>query len=243
MARLAAESGTAVVINARSIEALTEVAAEIEQAGGQVLAVPGDVSKPEDCTALVEQAVERFGRLDALINNAGILTPISPIAQTDPAKWQYNLAVNVLGPMMLIQAAIPHLRRTNGRVINVSSGAAVSPKAGWAAYCAAKAALNHLTRVLADEEGDITSLSVRPGVVDTEMQAEIRQDGRTGMKPADHQSFVDYHQKDQLLPPEKPARALITLALHAPLEWSGEFLSWDDEKVRELMTKSRHRLA
>jgi NAD(P)-dependent dehydrogenase (short-subunit alcohol dehydrogenase family) len=91
-----------------------------------------------------------------------------------------------------------------------------------------------ITSVLAIEEPAITAVAVRPGVVDTEMQAVIRRDGKTGMPQPDHQRFVQYHETGQLLPPEQPARALITLALHAPPEWSGEFLSWDDEKVRNL---------
>jgi len=234
MARIAAEMGAAVVINARSEGALEEVAAEIEQGGGTVLAVPGDVSKQADCAALVERTMARFGRLDALINNAGILEPVNPIAKADPAAWEYNLLVNVLGPMMLIQAAIPHLRERNGRVINVSSGAAVSAVPGWAAYCASKGALNQITRVLAKEEPAITAVAVRPGVVDTEMQAVIRKDGKSGMTEQDHRRFVGYHEGGELLAPEKPARALVALALHAPKEWSGEFLSWDDERVKAI---------
>jgi NAD(P)-dependent dehydrogenase (short-subunit alcohol dehydrogenase family) len=234
MAQIAAENGAAVVINARSEAALQAVSAEIEQGGGEVLVAPGDVSDKAQCAALVEKTIARFGRLDALINNAGILEPVGPIAEANADDWHYNLMVNLLGPMMLIQAAIPHLRERNGRVINVSSGAATRATAGWAAYCAAKAALNMITSVLAIEEPAITAVAVRPGVVDTEMQAVIRRDGKTGMPQPDHQRFVQYHETGQLLPPEKPARALITLALHAPPEWSGEFLSWDDEKVRNL---------
>lgn len=235
MARIAAENGAAVALNARSEAALEQVAADIEQDGGQVLVVPGDVSRREDCVALVERAVERFGRLDVLINNAGILQPIAPMAEADPEGWRYNLLVNVLGPMMLVQAAIPHLRATNGRVINVSSGAATGAKAGWASYCASKAALNHMTRVLAAEEPAITAVAVRPGVVDTEMQAVIRREGKGGMTAEDHQSFVNRYEKGELVSPETSARALIALALHAPQEWSGEFLSWDEERVQRLV--------
>jgi NAD(P)-dependent dehydrogenase (short-subunit alcohol dehydrogenase family) len=234
MARIAAENGAAVVINARSEAALQAVAAEIEQGGGEVLVAPGDVSDKVQCAALVEKTIARFGRLDALINNAGILEPVSPIAEANADDWHYNLSVNLLGPMMLIQAAIPHLRERNGRVINVSSGAATRATAGWAAYCAAKAALNMITSVLAIEEPAITAVAVRPGIVDTEMQAVIRREGKTGMPEAEHRRFVAFHEKGQLLSPEVSGRALVMLALHAPNEWSGEFLSWDDEKVRNL---------
>ncbi|MFZ0546164.1 MAG: SDR family NAD(P)-dependent oxidoreductase, partial [Candidatus Promineifilaceae bacterium] len=123
----------------------------------------------------------------------------------------------------------------NGRVINISSGAATRGTAGWAAYCAAKAALNQITRVLALEEPTITTLAVRPGVVDTEMQAVIRSEGKSGMIQADHQRFIGFHQSGDLLAPEIPSRALVALALHAPKEWSGDFLSWDDDRVEALM--------
>jgi NAD(P)-dependent dehydrogenase (short-subunit alcohol dehydrogenase family) len=235
MARIAAEKGAAVIINARSEELLMAVAADIEQGGAEVLVVPGDVSRQEECAAVVEKTIERFGRLDALINNAGILQPIALMAEADPKDWQYNLMVNILGPMMMIQAAIPYLRETNGRVINISSGAATTAMAGWAGYCASKAALNHITRVLAQEEPAITTLAVRPGVVDTEMQALIRSEGNKGMTEADHQRFVTLHQSGDLVSPETSSRALIALALQAPHEWSGEFLSWDDELVQKLV--------
>lgn len=237
MARIAADNGAAVVINARSERALREIAAGIEQGGGNVLAVPGDVSDQAQCAVLVDKTIARFGRLDALINNAGILEPISPIAETDPEKWQYNLAVNVMGPLMMIQSAIPHLRPQNGRVINISSGAATRGIPGWAGYCASKGALNQINRVLAEEEPSITAVAVRPGVVDTAMQAVIRNEGKTGMTESDHQHFVSLHDQGQLISPETSARALIALALHAPNEWSGEFLSWDDEKVKELSNR------
>lgn len=237
MARIAASNGAAVVISARSEEALYGVAADIEQGGGEVLVAGGDVSSQDDCKTVVEKTMARFGRLDALINNAGILEPISTIATTDLEQVEYSLAVNVMGPFMLIQVAIPHLRQTNGRVINVSSGAATRGIPGWAAYCAAKAALNQITRVLAQEEPDITAVAVRPGVVDTEMQTLIRTEGRVGMGQMEHQRFVDLHNEGKLVPPDVSAQALVALALHAPPQWSGEFLSWDDEKVRVLLEK------
>ncbi len=238
-ARIAAEWGANLVLNARSGDEVAGVARRIcdesGEAGGEAIAVPGDVSNWEECQQLVERAVERFGSVDALINNAGVIGPFATIAEVDIEAWRYNLSVNLVGPMMLIQAALPHLRKSGGRVVNVSSGAAISPVAGWSAYCASKAALNHLTRVLALEEPAITAIALRPGIVDTEMQAQIRSDGDKGMSTSDHQRFLDYHEQGELQPPEMPGRALAALALRAPHEWSGEFLAWDEERVQQLV--------
>lgn len=239
VAEKAAVLGAAVVLSARSEAELAQIAGRIEAGGGTALIVPGDVSRLEDNARLVEQVVTRFGRIDALVNNAGILTPIATFADADPAGWERNFAVNLLGPMMLTQAALPHLQNNNGRVINVSSGAAANPIPGWVAYCAAKAALNQFTAVLAKEEEGITAIAVRPGVVDTAMQATIRREGRANMPAGEHARFVGYYDDGKLLPPERPGAAIALLALYAPAGWSGQFIAWDEERVQRLAEEYR----
>jgi NAD(P)-dependent dehydrogenase (short-subunit alcohol dehydrogenase family) len=240
-ASVAAELGANVVLNARSATALEQEAQLIRDAGGGAVAVAGDVSHLKDCRQLVEKTMAEFGRVDAVINNAGILEPIAPLAEADAEAWQKNLIVNVLGPMMLTQAALPHLRRQEGRVVNVSSGAANYALPGWSAYCVAKGGLNQLNRAIAAEEAKVTAVAVRPGVVDTEMQAQIREEGEKGMPESEHARFVNYQEQGDLLPPHVPGRALAVLALHAPHEWSGEFLSWDDDKVQALVERASNR--
>jgi NAD(P)-dependent dehydrogenase (short-subunit alcohol dehydrogenase family) len=234
VARSVAEMGAAVVLNARSAEPLYELMADIEASGGTALALPGDLGRLETCRWLVAETIETFGRLDGLVHNAGVIEPIAPIAEADPQRWQTAVAVNLLAPMWLTQAALPHLRRQQGRVISVSSGAAEYGIPGWAGYCTTKGALNQFNRVLAEEEPSITAVAVRPGVVDTAMQDVIRQHGTTGMSREAHGRFVRMHEQGKLLPPEKPGRAIALLALHAPLNWSGRFLSWDDAEVAAL---------
>lgn len=236
-ARIVAQLGANTVLMARSADDLTEVAQEINASGGRALTVVGDVSRPADCHRAIAETVEEFGQMDALVNNAGILAPIDSIADSDPAAWERNWAINVLGPVMLTQAALPHLRQREGRVISVSSGAAVSAIPGWAAFCAAKAAVNHLTRVLAEEEPSITAIAFRPGLVDTAMQATIRREGASGMPEEVYARFVRLFQEDQLLPPEVPGCALAVLALFAPHEWSGAFLPWNAEDVQSLVRR------
>lgn len=238
-ARILGGEGVNVVLNARSTDDLQAVADEIDAQRERVLVVPGDAGREEDCRDLVSQTVEHFGRLDGLINNAGVLQPIATVADADPRQWQTNIAVNLLGPFYLTHYALPHLRQARGRVINVSSGAAVGVTQGWSAYCAAKAGLNHFTRVLAAEEPDVVALSFRPGVVDTEMQRTIREQGQDGMPAESHQKFVQYHEQEELLPPDVPGRALAALALEAPHEWSGEFLQWNEERVQTLVLRRK----
>ncbi len=231
-----ARAGAHLTLNARSAQALAQVKAEVESLGGQAVVLAGDVSQPDVVERLVAAAVLAFGRVDAVINNAAVLEPLARIADSDPVAWQRNLAINVLGPYLMIQAALPYLRKAQpGRVINVSSGAAVRAMVGWSAYCSSKAALNMLTQVLAREEPGIVALAVRPGVVDTAMQAVLRRAGREAMESQVYQRFIDYHRQGQLLPAEVPARALAALALKAPLRWSGRFISWDDPEVQALI--------
>jgi NAD(P)-dependent dehydrogenase (short-subunit alcohol dehydrogenase family) len=235
VARAAAQMGANVVLSARSVDRLEKVAAQIRQEGGVALVAPADIGRLEDCQYLIQQAIMRFGRLDALVNNAGILEPVRTIADTRPAEWLQNLTVNVLGPMMVTQAALPYLRMQQGRVIHVSSGAAERGVAGWAAYCVSKGGLNQFNRVLAIEEPQITTMAVRPGVVDSEMQAVVRREGAGVMAESEHARFIAYHKQSELLDPEVPGRAIAVLALHAPREWSGAFVNWNDPEVEQLV--------
>ncbi|WP_162909657.1 SDR family NAD(P)-dependent oxidoreductase [Aggregatilinea lenta] len=234
-ARALAQMGARVVLNARSSDDLVAVAGRIRSAGGTAEVVVGDVSAPEICERLIQTALDRFGRIDALINNAAMLEPIAAIGDAERDDWTRHMAVNVIGPVLLTRAALASLRSRKGRVINVSSGAAVHPKATWAAYGASKSALNHLTTVLALEEPEITALAVAPGIIDTEMQALIRERGKGTMQEKDYQRFVGLHERGELRSPDEPGRALAVLALHAPHEWSGMFVTWDEDRITELV--------
>ncbi len=232
-ARALVRLGARAVLTARSAEALTALARELEGADGEVLALPGDVADPDHADRLVEATLERFGRLDGLIHNAGVLDPIAPVAEAEGEAWRRNWSINLLGPVLLTRAALPALRRARGRVILVSSGAAHHPVPGWGAYCTSKAALHMFGQVLAAEEPDLTVVALRPGVVDTAMQAAIRERGREGMPPEEHARFLRYHREGTLLPPEVPGRILAWLALHAPRAWSGRSFAWDDPELQE----------
>ena len=223
--------GCRVVAAARSREGVVSALAELTAADDALLVLAGDVARPEDGRRWVAETVARFGRLDALVNNAGILAPLARLADAEPADWHDNLAVNLLGPFHLAQAAIPPLRASRGRIVNISSGAAVKAIAGWSAYCVAKAGLNHLTRLLAAEEPNITTVALRPGVVDTAMQALIRAEGPQAMTPETSAAFRELKATDRLLDPAVPAGKIAWLALQAPSDLSGAFLDVDDPRI------------
>ncbi len=200
-------------------------------ADGGLHPIVADVADPSSCERAVAETIAAFGRLDALVNNAGILEPVTRIADADPGQWRHNLAVNLLGPFYLSRCAIPHLRITRGRIVNISSGAAVKAIPGWSAYCAAKAALTHFTRQLAAEEPHITAVALRPGVVDTAMQALIRR-ARPGAMTAEQSAyFQSLKDRGELLDPAVPARAAAWLALSAPAALSGHFIDFDDRRL------------
>jgi NAD(P)-dependent dehydrogenase (short-subunit alcohol dehydrogenase family) len=233
VARQLGSAGAAVAMVSRSHDDLHRVAAAVRDSGAAALVLPADISDPDACRRAVEEALRRFGRLDSLVNNAGIVTPLELVGSTDPTRWRRNVEVNLLGPVYMTMAALASLRSSRGRVVNVSSGAATNVIQAASAYCASKAGLNHFTRVLAAEEPEITAIAVRPGVVDTQMQAVLRREGPAKM-PADQAAYYqNLKSGNRLEPPEVPARAIAWLALQAPHSWSGSFLSYDEPRVAE----------
>jgi len=230
-ARWLGKTGAGITLLARTAADLEKTADGIRRLGGDPLVFPGDVSGWEFCQAAVEKTVETFGAIDAVINNAGILAPLAPVQSVDVEAWRYSLLVNVAGPFYLAKAALLELRKTGGKIVNVSSGAARIPIAGASAYCTAKAALTHFTRVLAAEENYLTAVAVRPGVVDTDMQAMLRRQG-PGTKPPDRTGYYRRLKAEKKLePPVVPARSIAWLALAAPRSMSGEFVNYDDDAV------------
>jgi len=137
-----------------------------------------DVVDFDALAGFADAVVDRFGRIDLWVNNAGLLEPIGPLAEADPVQVARHVAVNVTGVLYGTMAFAAHVRgRPGGGVlVNVSSGAGSRPYAGWAAYCGSKAAVDRLTEAVALEEDahGLRAFAVAPGVVDTDMQAAIR---------------------------------------------------------------------
>ena len=231
----AAKLGANLVLAARNLDDLEQQAQRIRETGANAVAVRADVTRMEDCERIINQAQHHFGRIDTLVNNMGMIEPIAPLARATADEWNANLAVSLVAPAMLAQLALPYLRLTGGRIINVSSGAGEKVFQGWGVYCTVKAGLNMLTRVLAEEEPAVTTIAVKPGVIDTQMQAAVRASGKAGMPEESYAYFVSLVEKGKLLPPDVPGKAIAFLALNTPHEWTGECLSLFEEKVKAIL--------
>ena len=133
---------------------------------------------------------------------------------------------SVLTHISQAKAALPALRKSQGKIIFTSSGAAVTGYRGWALYGATKAAMNHFAMSLGAEEPDVTSVSIRPGMVNTEMQRELREDHATNLDAEMHSKFTGVHKDGKLLEPEQPGHVMAKLVLDAPKEISGHFYSY-----------------
>jgi len=192
---------------------------------------------------IIAAAAEAFGNIDGLVINHGTIAPITTIAGSDAEEWRRAYDINVFGPVALVgviassslaymyvilttylqvKEAIPKLRKSNGRIVFISSGAAKSAYAGWGAYGTSKAAIDHICAHLAVEEPSIISVAVSPGKVDTDMQKVIREQGLTGMSPDIHASFIAEHEEGRLLRPDQPGTVIAKLAIHAPNSLNGK---------------------
>ncbi|KAI1494601.1 hypothetical protein F5X96DRAFT_616799 [Biscogniauxia mediterranea] len=189
--------------------------------------LPADLSDFKTAPKVVESAVKTFGRIDGIIINHGVLQPLTRIFESDVEEWRRAYDINVFSAVALLKEAIPELRKTSGRVIFVSSGAAVSAMTAWGAYGTSKAALTHLCAHLAVEEPSITSVAISPGKVDTEMQRAIREEGKQGMAPAVHDSFVKEYETGRLLHPDEPGTVIAKLAVGATSDLSGKHYRWN----------------
>lgn len=179
-ARLLARQGTGLILTARGEEALRDAARELGEQT-DVLAIAGDVADREHTERLVREGLHRFGRIDVLVNNASTVgaSPMPALAEYPLATFEDVFRVNVTAPLTLIQLVLPQMReRGEGLIVNVTSDAGVEAYAGWGGYGASKAALEHLSRVLAAE---IEDTGVRVYVFDPgDMDTQTHRDAEPG---------------------------------------------------------------
>lgn len=163
--------GATVVLAGRRREPLDKVVAELEKAGATATAISADVSDQESVEALVAAAVDRHGRLDTLVSNAGVLFGAGKVTEVDPADWQATIEINLTGAFLLARAAIPHLAVQGGSIVTIGSVSSVMGGPVSAAYCASKAGLLMLTQCLAVDHAaeGIRANCVLPGWIATEM--------------------------------------------------------------------------
>lgn len=228
-ARHLARSGARLVLTARREAALDSLVGEIREAGGEAIAVAGDVRHAKALSDAVAAASRQFGRLDALVNNAGVIEPIGRLADTDADQWRKAVEINLLGVYHGLHAALPVMQaQGRGTIVNLSSGAATKTLEGWSAYCATKAAVLSLTRNAHAEYGEhgITVVGLSPGTVATDMQTTIRD---SGINP------VSRLPADAHIPADWPARAIGFLCTPAGREFAGEDFSIKTDRGRRLV--------
>jgi NAD(P)-dependent dehydrogenase (short-subunit alcohol dehydrogenase family) len=174
LARHLAADGWNLVVDGRDADALERARREVDATGpGTVIALAGDIADPVHAAALVNAAAGQGG-FELLVNNAGTLgpSPLPHVAWLRTGDLERILRTNVVAPLRLVQAALPHLRAARGAIVNVTSDAAVEGYEGWGGYGASKAALEQLSRVLAAEEADVRVLWVDPGDMRTQMHQD-----------------------------------------------------------------------
>jgi NAD(P)-dependent dehydrogenase (short-subunit alcohol dehydrogenase family) len=195
-----AREGARVVINARSEESIRPVAGEVEASGAEVLALAADVSKSADVERLVDAAVERFDRIDVLVNNAGVLGPRVAIAEYPEDEWRRVIDANLTGPFLVSKAVVPHMPE-GGSILNVVSGVSVEGRPEWGAYSVSKFGVEGLTQILASEleERGIRVNAVDPGGMRTGMRAAAypEEDPMTRITPEENTGVFLYLASDE----------------------------------------------
>lgn len=222
-ARVFADAGANVVLLARGTASIEALSAEI---GASALAIACDVSDNASVEAALAQAAQHFGSVDVLINNAGVIEPISHLMAADPAEWGQVIDINLKGVFYGMRAAAEHMREKGGSILTISSGAAHGPVEAWSHYCASKAGAAMLTRCLDKEEREngIRAMGLSPGTVATQMQKEIK---ASGINPVSKLAWEDH------IPADWPARALLWMCSADADAYLGEEISLRDEGIRK----------
>lgn len=177
MAVLFAKEGAKVVAVARREERLKEIAEQSKDLAGEILACKADISKQEDIDKMVDFTMEKFGRIDVLVNNAGVMDNFEPVTEITDENWDKIISINLTGPMKTLRKVIPIMvKQEKGSIVNISSlGGLFGARAG-ASYTSSKFALTGLTKNTAYMymEKGIRCNSIHPGGVDTEIQNNLK---------------------------------------------------------------------
>ena len=221
------KQGAKVVLTARSKESLKNLANTICAEGGDAIPLSCDISDNSSVEVIIQEALEHYGKITALINNAGVIEPIARLEDTDSTLWTQAIMVNLIGSYHMARAVLPHFyKQSQGILINVSSGAAFRPLEGWSAYCVSKAGLAMLTKTITlESEGrGMMTYSFAPGLVDTDMQAQIRNSGI---------NQVSQLPRENLSSPKEVARAIVWLCAKKPQDLNGQELDIRHTELRQ----------
>lgn len=221
--------GGHVVLVVRSQASASSLADEF---GAKAVVVTSDVTTPDAAGKALAAGIARWGKVDGLVNNAGIVDPIARLTDSDPALWEATIVTNLVAPYRFTRAFLANAPRTGSRrIVNISSGAAHRPLEGWNAYCASKAGLAMLTRSTGLEYASesVFAFGLIPGLVDTGMQETIRASGV---------NEVSRLPRTILRPAEEPARATAYL-----LSGAADDLAGGEVDIRDAAFRGRVGLA
>lgn len=223
---LLAQAGASVTIIARSEDALDAVAAEIAAEGGDCLAVTADLGSDADIAAAVRETIDRFGKIDFMINCGGTIEGIGKhIWDTTAEEWDNSLQTNATGAMNLIRHIAPVMRdQRNGRMQFITSAATLVPTEKTGAYAASKAVVNHLVQTLVLELGPmgIQANVFNPGPIDTDSFRKVS-------------DAIEFAGQGQTSPqaPEVAARLILWLCSPETAGVTGEFINWNHPNTKE----------
>jgi short-subunit dehydrogenase len=225
------------VLVARDTDKLEEIKKELIETDKSVYVhmIKADLADPSVPEKLINETIEKFGQIDTLFANAGISikNPISKVQftgnYTDCELFQ-TMQVNLMSNIQLAHYAIPYIRKTKGRMVFVSSGAALNPRQANGIYACSKSALNTIVACMALEEPDISIIAVNPGPTDTDMFQDVLKYERENTNSKVYQSM-------KMNDPVEVTKSFAALALDVPKEWSGKYIEWNDQKVLDLLPK------
>lgn len=239
------EEGANLVLVSRTQSELESVAGQVASRGGQALVLPADVSRQEEMAQVVDKTLAHYGRLDILVNAAGVYGPIGPTAEVDLGEWVRAIEINLIGAFICSRLVVPQMiAQRSGRIINFSGGGATSPLPRFTAYGVSKTAVVRLTETLAEEVKDfnVQINAIAPGAVDTRLQDEVL---AAGERAGDLLPRIRRMREtgEGGVPPELSARLVVFLASEAADGLTGKLIaapydgweSWDDARIDELM--------
>lgn len=228
-ALMLAERGAKVVVLARSLQEVENTARLIRQqyGVGRSMAIKADIRSERDVVEAFSSVRKRWGGVDIVINNAGEAGATKPIVSLQLSEWEHAIDVNLTGTFLCSREALHDMVRKGwGRIINVSSGSAATAVPNIAPYSIAKAAVEHLTRLIATEyaSSGVVAISFRPGLMDTRMQEEMRTRPTEEMPAKLKAVFTAYKDKGMLSPPERAATMIVRLCTGSAANLNGRTL-------------------
>jgi NAD(P)-dependent dehydrogenase (short-subunit alcohol dehydrogenase family) len=234
VARALVADGADVLICARDGELLAKAAQSLAAEADsrrRVLSVMADISRPEEAERVVRTAVDALGRLDVLVNNAGVYGPMGPVEDVDWGDWVRAIEINLMGTVLPCRAALPHMKRAGGgKIINLSGGGATAPLPRMSAYAASKAAVVRFTETLAEEvrADGIDVNAVAPGALNTRLLDEVLAAGPAKVGEQFHRKSLQ-QKDDGGAPLERGAALCAFLASAASDGLTGKLISalWD----------------